>query len=157
MKITTLIENNSGANPNLICEFGFSIFIQDEDISLIFDTGQSGKFIKNIKNIIISHNHYDHSGGLKQYIKSFNNNFTLTINSNFFDKKISFSDLYFKILGTSFSQEYLIKKGIKINFINDHIHILSKNITIFTNFESLTNFELVNKLHYIKKKWNFYS
>lgn len=165
MKLITLIVNDLDSNPNLICEFGFSVFIQDEDISLIFDTGQSRKFIKNIKtlnidpknikNIIISHNHYDHSGGLKQYIESFNNSFTLTINSNFFDKKISFSDLYFKILGTNFSQEYLIKKGVKINFINDHIHIFSKNITIFTNFENLNNFELVNKLHYRRNNRTF--
>ena len=29
----------------------FSVFIQDEDTSLIFDTGQSGIFIKNIEKL----------------------------------------------------------------------------------------------------------
>ena len=98
MKLITLIENDLGSNPNLICEFGFSVFIQDEDISLIFDIGQ---------------------------------------------------------IGTDFSQDYLKKKRVTLNFINDHIHIISKNITAFTNFENLNNFELINKLHYRRKNGTF--
>ena len=74
MKIIILIENDLSCDPNLVNEFGFSVFIQDEDTSLIFDTGQSGIFIKNIEKlkldtknihtIVLSHNHYDHVGGI---------------------------------------------------------------------------------------------
>ena len=38
MKIIILIENDLSCDPNLVNEFGFSVFIQDEDTSLIFDT-----------------------------------------------------------------------------------------------------------------------
>jgi len=51
MKIIILIENDLSCDPNLVNEFGFSVFIQDEDTSLIFDTGQSGIFIKNIEKL----------------------------------------------------------------------------------------------------------
>lgn len=165
MRLITLIENDLGNNPNLTYEFGFSIFIQDNDISLIFDTGQSGNFVKNIENlnidtrnihnIVISHNHFDHGGGLKKYIDTFGNNFTLTLNRNFFDKRFSFSELYSRILGVSFSLDYLNKKGIKIDFINEHIHVISKNITAFTNFERLNDFEMINRSYYKRKNRNF--
>ena len=45
LKITTLIENEAGCNKELKNEFGLSLFIEDKDISLIFDTGKSGDFI----------------------------------------------------------------------------------------------------------------
>lgn len=163
MKLITIIENELGNNPSLKCEFGFSLFIQDEDISLIFDTGQSGIFTQNIfnlsinvnqiKNIVISHNHFDHGGGLKNYINTFGNNFTLHLNSSFFDKRLSFSELYSRILQANFTKKYLDDKNIKINFINEHIHILSKNIVLFTNFEHHNEFEKTNNSYFkIKNK-----
>lgn len=163
MKIITLIENNVDKNPNLICEFGFSAFIEDDDFSLIFDTGQTGIFIENIKklnidtklihNIIISHNHFDHGGGLKKYIDSFGNNFSLTVNKTFFSKRFGLEKQYSRLLSAPFSEKYLEKNNIKINFINDHIHKISKNITAFTNFKSTNNFESPN-LTYVKKENN---
>lgn len=165
MKLITLIENNLGHNPNLICEFGFSVFIQDNDTSIIFDTGQSGIFvenikklnldIKNIQKIIISHNHFDHGGGLQNYIETFGNNFTLFLNSNFFDKRYGLSDSFSRILGANFSKNYITNKNININFINDHIHIISKNITAFTNFKRLNNFEEYNPTYFRKKENKF--
>ena len=50
MKITTLIENEAGHNKELKNEFGLSLFIEDEDISLIFDTGKSGDLFLMLKN-----------------------------------------------------------------------------------------------------------
>jgi 7,8-dihydropterin-6-yl-methyl-4-(beta-D-ribofuranosyl)aminobenzene 5'-phosphate synthase len=165
MKIIILIENDLSCDLNLVNEFGFSVFIQDEDTSLIFDTGQSGIFIKNIEKlkldtknihtIVLSHNHYDHVGGLKNYIEKFGNNFTLYLNKNFFDKRFSFSELYSRILGANFSQDYILDKKINLSFINEHIHILSKNITAFTNFERLNDFEKINLFYYKKKNSTF--
>lgn len=71
MEIITLIENNLGKNKNLKNEFGLSFLIKDDDIELIFDTGQTGLFFDNfkelnivpndIKHIVLSHSHYDHT------------------------------------------------------------------------------------------------
>lgn len=165
MELITLIENNLGSNPNLQCEFGFSVFIKDNDLSLIFDTGQTGKFInnikklnintENIKHVILSHSHYDHTGGLKSYIENFNPSFTLHINENFFDKKYSLSDSVSRFLGNNFSQHYLNEKKINIHFISDHIHILSKNITLFTNFNLITDFEIPNATYFKRKNNTF--
>lgn len=78
VKITTLIENNSD-NPSLHSEHGLSFYIQVDNTNIIFDTGQSGKFIENADKlnidlkqtdyVILSHGHYDHSGGFISLIK----------------------------------------------------------------------------------------
>lgn len=73
VKITTLIENNKDENSSLLNEHGLSLFIEIDKMKIIFDTGQSENFIKNAHNlnidfkkadyVILSHNHYDHTGG----------------------------------------------------------------------------------------------
>jgi len=74
----TILAENRVANPRLLAEQGFSIFIKSSAGNILFDTGQTGAFIhnareleidlKNIKAIMLSHGHYDHTGGLPDYL-----------------------------------------------------------------------------------------
>ena len=78
MKITCLIENLV-YRGGLLGEHGLSFHIQTDSNSILFDTGQTGNFIKNapklgvsiedIDTVIISHGHYDHSGGIEEFCK----------------------------------------------------------------------------------------
>ena len=73
MKITVLIENAS-IRPELESEHGLALWIEHEESTILFDTGESAAFAKNAKAlgidlasadaIVISHGHYDHAGGL---------------------------------------------------------------------------------------------
>lgn len=75
--ITTLIENDS-LSTELACEPGLSLYIETPAATLLFDTGDSGKFLNNaeklqcdltaVDHIIISHGHHDHAGGVKPLI-----------------------------------------------------------------------------------------
>ena len=81
MKTTLLLENNSLFNRYLNAEHGYSAWIEDEDVKILYDTGYSDKFIKNAEAlgidlrkadyVVISHGHYDHCGGLKYLIKHY--------------------------------------------------------------------------------------
>ena len=78
MEITTLIENlvyQSG----LVAEHGLSFYMEGCHKKILFDTGQSDRFIANAKALgvdlgdvdalIVSHGHYDHTGGLEAFLK----------------------------------------------------------------------------------------
>ena len=78
MRIITLIENviNSG---NLQAEHGLSLYIETDKQKILFDTGQSDMFIQNahklgvniedIDSLVLSHGHYDHTGGLYTFLE----------------------------------------------------------------------------------------
>lgn len=75
MIITALIENRAGGG--LLCEHGLAVHIQYGNKNYLLDTGASGRFIKNaaalgisLKNVdatVLSHAHYDHSGGYREF------------------------------------------------------------------------------------------
>lgn len=49
LQITTLIENNQDEKKELINEHGLSLYIELDGLNILFDTGQTGDFIKNAK------------------------------------------------------------------------------------------------------------
>lgn len=78
MRILTLIENTS-ASDKLFSEHGLSFYIEHMGYKIIFDTGASDRFAKNAQRMlvniskldaaVISHNHFDHTGGLDTLFK----------------------------------------------------------------------------------------
>jgi 7,8-dihydropterin-6-yl-methyl-4-(beta-D-ribofuranosyl)aminobenzene 5'-phosphate synthase len=75
--ITTLVENTAGI-PNVLGEWGQSLLIEADGKRVLFDTGPSGVIIENARRlnvdlsnidvIVLSHGHYDHTGGLKDVL-----------------------------------------------------------------------------------------
>ena len=77
LQITTLSENTAGLG-GLMAEWGLSILVETDQINILFDTGQSlsashnadimGIDLSRIDKIVLSHGHFDHTGGLKQIL-----------------------------------------------------------------------------------------
>ena len=75
LKMTVLVDNT--AKPLFLCEWGLSILIDADDTRILLDTGSSGMFAENAKQLgidlasvrigVLSHAHYDHSDGLDTF------------------------------------------------------------------------------------------
>ncbi len=78
IKITTLSENTATAG-GCIAEWGLSILVEMDNLRLLLDTGASFSAVHNaqlfgvdlttIDKIVLSHGHYDHTGGLKEVLR----------------------------------------------------------------------------------------
>lgn len=76
MKIIILMENTEG-NPSCEYEHGLSVYVETENHKLLVDTGASDKTwtnarllgvnLEEIDTVILSHGHYDHSGGIMTF------------------------------------------------------------------------------------------
>jgi 7,8-dihydropterin-6-yl-methyl-4-(beta-D-ribofuranosyl)aminobenzene 5'-phosphate synthase len=78
-----MLYNNVGSSTNLASKWGVSIWIEDKDTAVLFDTGgdsstmwdnlaHSGVNIKKLSKTVISHNHWDHVNGLPVILEKSN-------------------------------------------------------------------------------------
>lgn len=96
MKITVLMENMT-YKRGFVCEHGLSVLIENGQRRWLFDTGQTGLFMKNtetlqadvahLDGIILSHGHYDHCGGLQTLLKEMNTEAPVYIRTEAFSGK----------------------------------------------------------------------
>lgn len=78
MKILTLIENTA-CGEGFACEHGLSLYIETARHKILFDAGQTGAFAANAEKLgvdlsqvdiaVLSHGHYDHGGGLWEFLR----------------------------------------------------------------------------------------
>ncbi len=143
MKIVTLIENEiSKEQKNLKAESGLSLYIETGNKKILFDTGSSGAFADNAQKlgvdlsaidfVIISHAHYDHTGGLERLFQ-INSSAKVYINEHV--KGSYFYKLLFlkKYIGTNHNM--LNTYADRFIFVNNDL-IISENISIVTNITS---------------------
>lgn len=114
-KIICLVDNLPG--PGYHGEHGISFFIESHCLRMLFDTGQSGTvLLENAKAagldfgwlgmIVLSHGHYDHTGGL---MKALNKSGTIKLlaHEQAFGKKYSRKDNDLKEIGMPFNAREL--------------------------------------------------
>ncbi len=140
MILKMLIENEC-KNKDMHKEHGLSLFIEVQGKKLLFDTGASGAFVDNairmginvedIDNLIISHAHSDHGGGLLRFLQ-------VNKKASVFISDKAKREYYFKLLfikeNVSVSSEVLDAYSDRICFISDFIRI-EDGIVLVSGFQ----------------------
>lgn len=146
VRITTLIENTIGEHKSLNTEHGLSFLIEKDDVSLLFDTGSSDKYIKNaerlhidlnrVSHVILSHGHYDHTGGLKPFADfRKHSDFTLWTGTGFFNEKYGQYGPSFQFLGNDFNRSFLDNASIDYREVSSDKTEVVPGVWIVTNFK----------------------
>jgi 7,8-dihydropterin-6-yl-methyl-4-(beta-D-ribofuranosyl)aminobenzene 5'-phosphate synthase len=78
-RVTILCDNSVGPISGTLGEHGFSALVEWGDGSLLFDTGGGDTLLHNatrmnrdlrqVSAVALSHGHYDHTGGLRQFLQ----------------------------------------------------------------------------------------
>ena len=75
----SIVYDNRSIREDLESDWGFSVFIETERGNILFDTGGDGDILLanmramdidpgSVSDIFISHNHFDHIGGLAGFL-----------------------------------------------------------------------------------------
>ncbi len=101
MKVVALIENTTKLGCPV--EHGLSLYIETKRHRILFDTGQGNLFAENAKRFgvdlagvdlcVLSHGHYDHGGGLKEFTE-INRTAPIYINAHAFEPHYHGEDRY---------------------------------------------------------------
>jgi len=80
LRITALVANTVEPGKPLLGQHGLSLYVEADDLTLLWDTGASGNVLmhnfkkmgldpSDVDAVALSHGHYDHTGGLKRFLQ----------------------------------------------------------------------------------------
>ena len=160
VRITTLIENSPGEHRGLLTEHGISFCVAKDGRKILFDTGQSGAFMQNaaklaidisdVELVVLSHGHYDHSGGLRS-LAEINRGFTLRTGEGFFTPKYGFRRGAYDFLGNDFDEAFLREKGIKHKTASSTLEEIAPGVFILADFPRTNSDETINPRFVLEK------
>ena len=158
IRFVTLMEDNLCGN-RLIAEHGLSLYIETEKHKLLVDTGQSDKTWENagekgidisrVDTVILSHGHYDHSGGLMKFA-SLNKTADIYMRDNAGGEYYSYKEGSEKYIGI----DREILKLHNLHLISDNT-VIDEELSLFTNVKPVRSWPKGNRRLHEKKNGEF--
>jgi len=154
--MTTISENTAFARPRgLLAEWGLSILVEADHQKILLDTGASVSAAHNgallgldwsrIDALVLSHGHYDHTGGMRQVLTKINRPVKVVAHPAVFDAKYSqiFKDELPGIIGIPFDRKELEKLGAVFQLTGEPVW-LSKNVVTSGEIPMTTDYETID-------------
>ncbi len=153
VKIVTLMENQRGEHLALKAEHGLSFYVEKDGGKLLFDTGQSGAFMDNadrlgldlsdLRHVVVSHGHYDHSGGVRPLAER-RESFQLVVGPGFFRAKYAVRGPSRAFLGNDFDEDFLRRRGVELRVAAGGREEILPGIHVVTGFPRVHDDEIIN-------------
>ncbi len=109
LKITVVVDNT--ASGELLAEHGLAYYIECDGKRIFFDSGQGNVIEHNCNKLnidplranafVLSHGHYDHTGGIKYLAEHFSDNVKVYIHPAAFDKRYAKDEEKYRYIGIS--------------------------------------------------------
>jgi 7,8-dihydropterin-6-yl-methyl-4-(beta-D-ribofuranosyl)aminobenzene 5'-phosphate synthase len=131
----TLLSDNVVNNKGLLAEHGLSILLETGKQQLLFDVGQGVSAVHNAHAlgitfhspiIVLSHGHYDHTGGLLHFSRMLTFT-TVYAHSEVFKQRFSATgsrDIH--NVSAPFTKEELERKGVEVHLEDDQSEVLEE-------------------------------
>ena len=158
IKATIVSENCVYHLPGAVAEHGLSIFMETDRGNYLLDTGQGKVIVNNalvlgldlgtIKGIIISHHHWDHTGGLGPVL-DLKGAVDIYAHPDFFKESYSVSGKTVRYIGVPYPRPLLEAKGARFKF-SDEFRQIEPGLWLTGEVPRRTDYELGDQKQVIK-------
>jgi 7,8-dihydropterin-6-yl-methyl-4-(beta-D-ribofuranosyl)aminobenzene 5'-phosphate synthase len=160
VRITTLSENTAGRG-DLLAEWGLSILVETEKTAVLLDAGKGistvynadalGVDLSKIDRIVLSHGHYDHTGGLRQLLQKMRRKVEVVAHPDIWQAKYARrKDEPERYIGIPFQRNELESLGATFNLAARPVR-MDESIMTTGEIPMVTGFEQVDANLYVKK------
>lgn len=153
MKVTVVVDNSvpTSAKDGFVGEHGLSLLLEVDGKKILLDVGQSDAVVRNLSllgihprqldAIVLSHGHYDHTGGLIYLLKHRRYPIPVYAHPQVFQPRYSVSGSVRRYIGIPYPQELLTTLGAEWHFATEPKEVLpglwfSGQIPRTTHFET---------------------
>lgn len=119
LRMTVLSENTVGVPLGLAGEWGLAMLVETGGMKILFDTGERGGLLENaatlgvelksVDALVMSHGHYDHSGGMQAFLR-LRGRLPVYVHPDFFTSHYGNPDKP-RFIGVPFCKEILTNSG----------------------------------------------
>jgi len=160
LRITTLSENTAG-NGDFLGEWGLSILLETEGTSILFDSGKSISSVynadslnidlKKVNKIVLSHGHYDHTGGLRNILRRISKEVEIIAHPDIWQKKYARrKDEPDRYIGIPFQRQELASLGARFKLVREPVKLTDRIMTT-GEVPMTTDFEQVDEGLFIRE------
>lgn len=163
LHITTLSENTAGLG-NFLGEWGLSILVETDGPNILFDTGQSisashnadilGIDLSQIDKIVLSHGHFDHTGGLRQILRKTGKEIEIIAHPDMWQAKYATREGEDRYIGIPFQRQELESLGARFNLTTESVR-LTDNIMTTGEVPMVTDYEEIEPYLVVKEGDDF--
>ncbi len=159
IRITTLSENTAG-RPDVLSEWGLSILIETGETGVLLDAGASisiaqnidllGVDLRKINKIVLSHGHFDHTGGLPMLLGKMKHEVEIIAHPDIFaikyNRRENKPDRY---IGMPYQRQLLESLGARFTFSRNPVS-LTDSIMTTGEIPMTVDFEKIDSHLFVK-------